>query len=222
MPNLKEFEARQSIISACLEMNSSGINQGTSGNISMRWQDGLLITPSGVPYKDMTPDDIIYMAMDGTYQHPLNASSEWRFHRDILQTRLDAAAVVHAHPIYTTAFAICNREIPAVHYMIAAAGGPNIRCANYASFGTDELSQEALLALADRNCCLLANHGMIATGPTLSKALWLAIELETLCRQYAVALQIGSPVVLSDAEIALNVEKFKTYGPRPDSSGKKS
>jgi L-fuculose-phosphate aldolase len=155
------------------------------------------------------------MAMDGSYQHPLNPSSEWRFHRDILQTRLDAGAVVHAHPIYATGFAICQREIPAVHYMIAAAGGPNIRCANYASFGTDELSQAALLALADRNCCLLANHGMIATGPTLSKALWLAIELETLCHQYAVALQIGSPVVLSDEEIALNIEKFKTYGSQP-------
>jgi L-fuculose-phosphate aldolase len=180
----------------------------------MRWQEGFLITPSGVPYKELTPDDIVYMAMDGSYQHPLNPSSEWRFHRDILNTRLDAGAVVHAHPIYATAFAMCHREIPAVHYMIAAAGGPNIRCANYASFGTDELSQEALLALVDRNCCLLANHGMIATGPTVSKALWLAIELETLCRQYAAALQIGSPVVLSDAEIALNIEKFKTYGPR--------
>lgn len=212
MPVQKEFAARQSIIKAYADMQRLGLNQGTAGNISMRWKDGLLITPTGVPCEEMQPDDIVFLAMDGSFGHPLNPSSEWRFHRDILQTRLDVNAIVHAHPVYATAFAMCQREIPAVHYMIARAGGPNVRCASYASFGTEELSQAALKALADRTCCLLANHGMIATGATLAKALGLAAELETLCHQYAVALQIGEPKILSDTEIALNVEKFKSYG----------
>jgi L-fuculose-phosphate aldolase len=208
----KECAARQSIVDACMSMHRLGINQGTAGNISLRWRGGLLMTPSGLPYEDMRADDIVFMTIDGGFEHHLKPSSEWRFHRDILQARTDVDAVVHAHPIYATAFAMCQREIPAVHYMIAAAGGPTIRCASYASFGTEELSQAALKALVDRNCCLLANHGMIATGATLAKAMWLAVELETLCHQYAVALQIGAPKFLSDAEIALNVEKFKTYG----------
>jgi len=206
------FRVRQSIVEAARSLDALGLTQGTSGNVSQRWEDGLLITPSGLPYARMSPDDIVFMRLDGTHEHPLKPSSEWRFHRDILAARPEVNAVVHAHPIHCTAFAMCRREIPAVHYMIAAAGGPTVRCAPYATFGTEELSAHALAALEDRTCCLLANHGMIATGPDLEKALWLAVELETLCRQYAVALQVGTPVVLPDDEIARNVEKFKSYG----------
>ncbi|MEE7475500.1 class II aldolase/adducin family protein [Methylobacterium hispanicum] len=206
------FRVRQSIVEAARSLDALGLTQGTSGNVSRRWEDGLLITPSGLPYARMSPDDIVFMRLDGTHEHPLKPSSEWRFHRDILAARPEVNAVVHAHPIHCTAFAMCRREIPAVHYMIAAAGGPTVRCAPYATFGTEELSAHALAALEDRTCCLLANHGMIATGPDLEKALWLAVELETLCRQYAVALQVGTPVVLPDDEIARNVEKFKSYG----------
>ncbi|GJD89671.1 5-(methylthio)ribulose-1-phosphate aldolase [Methylobacterium hispanicum] len=206
------FRVRQSIVEAARSLDALGLTQGTSGNLSQRWEDGLLITPSGLPYARMSPDDIVFMRLDGTHEHPLKPSSEWRFHRDILAARPEVNAVVHAHPIHCTAFAMCRREIPAVHYMIAAAGGPTVRCAPYATFGTEELSAHALAALEDRTCCLLANHGMIATGPDLEKALWLAVELETLCRQYAVALQVGTPVVLPDDEIARNVEKFKSYG----------
>ena len=206
------FRVRQSIVEAPRSLDALGLTQGTSGNLSQRWEDGLLITPSGLPYARMSPDDIVFMRLDGTHEHPLKPSSEWRFHRDILAARPEVNAVVHAHPIHCTAFAMCRREIPAVHYMIAAAGGPTVRCAPYATFGTEELSAHALAALEDRTCCLLANHGMIATGPDLEKALWLAVELETLCRQYAVALQVGTPVVLPDDEIARNVEKFKSYG----------
>lgn len=196
-------------------MGPLGLNQGTSGNISIRSQDGLLITPSGLPYDVMSPDDIVPMRLDGSHDHPLAPSSEWRFHRDIMAARPEIGAIVHAHPIHATAFAICGQDIPAAHYMIAAAGGPTVRCGAYATFGTPELSQAALDALNGRTCCLLANHGVIATGPTLAKAMWLAVELETLCRQYAVALQIGTPRILPDDEIARVVERFKSYGPRP-------
>lgn len=206
------FKVRTAIVEAARSLNGLGLNQGTAGNISLRWEDGLLVTPSGMPYETMGADDIVFMRLDGSYEHPLKPSSEWRFHRDILASRPDVNAVVHAHPIYCTAFAMCRQEIPAVHYMIAAAGGPTVRCAPYATFGTPELSAQALQALEGRTCCLLANHGMIATGPDLEKALWLAVELETLCRQYAVALQVGTPVVLPDDEIARNVEKFRSYG----------
>jgi L-fuculose-phosphate aldolase len=213
----EEQALRRAIVAACREMNGLGINQGTSGNISVRFGGGLLITPSGLPYERMEPDDIVELRMDGSFDHALPPSSEWRFHRDIMAARPDVEAIVHAHPIYATAFAICGREIPAVHYMIAAAGGPTVRCGGYATYGTDELSQIAVTALLDRTCCLLANHGMIATGPTLETATWLAVEVETLCRQYAVALQIGDPRVLPDEEIARVVEKFKSYGLNTDS-----
>jgi L-fuculose-phosphate aldolase len=209
-----EGALRPSIVDACRQMNALGINQGTSGNISVRWRDGLLITPSGLPYERMTPKDIVPMKLDGSYEHALNPSSEWRFHCDIMKARDDIGAIVHAHPIYATAFAICRKEIPAVHYMIAAAGGPTIRCGGYASYGTAELSDIAVAALEGRNACLLANHGMIATGADLDKAMWLAVEVETLCRQYAAALQIGTPHILSDDEIARTVEKFRDYGRR--------
>ncbi|MDQ6702936.1 MAG: class II aldolase/adducin family protein, partial [Pseudomonadota bacterium] len=135
MAATEEEAVRQAIIGACLGMNTNGINQGTAGNISVRWENGLLITPSGLPYDEMKIDDIVFMNMDGSYEHRLAASSEWRFHRDILQQRVDVNAVVHAHPVYATAFAICGMAIPAVHYMIAAAGGPSIRCAPYAPYG---------------------------------------------------------------------------------------
>ncbi len=173
----KEFAVRQSIIDACRAMTRLGVNQGTAGNISVRWNNGLLLTPSGLPYDEMNADDIVFMQMDGSYEHELAASSEWRFHRDILGSRGDVNAIVHAHPVYCTAFAMCHMEIPAAHYMIAAAGGPTIRCARYETYGTPELSAAVLEALQDRSCALLANHGMIATGPDLREALWLAVEL---------------------------------------------
>ncbi|GJD93529.1 class II aldolase/adducin family protein [Methylobacterium iners] len=214
MPSREPDDPRTAIVAAMRELISLGLSQGTSGNVSIRHGDGFLVTPSGIPADALHPQDIVPMSMDGTHDHPLAPSSEWRFHRDILARRPEIGAVVHAHPTYCTAFAICGREIPAVHYMIAMAGGPTIRCAPYAAFGTEALSRAALAALEDRTCCLLANHGMIATGPDLPKALWLALEVETLCRQYAIALQVGAPVVLPDDEIGRMIERFKSYGPR--------
>lgn len=212
---MSETEIRQSIIDHCLKMNSVGLNQGTSGNISVRHGDGLLISPSGVPYEELKPADMVFLNMDGTYQGGLKPSSEWRFHRDIIKSRPDVNAVVHAHPIYSTALAIRGMEIPALHYMIAAAGGNTIRCAEYATFGTEELSRNALKALEGRSACLLANHGTIATGPSLAKAMWLAVEVETLARQYVISLQLGGPNLLADDEIDRVIDKFKGYGYRP-------
>ena len=209
-----ERTLRQAIVRACQEMNASGVNQGTSGNISARWRDGVLITPSGIPYAALKPSHIVRLAMDGKLTGRHAPSSEWRFHRDILARRAEVGAVVHTHSPAATALAICGREIPAVHYMIAAAGGPTIRCAAYATYGTQKLSDNALKALKGRTACLLANHGVIATGPTVEKALWLASEVETLARQYVLALKVGKPRILSNAEIARVVSKFETYGPQ--------
>ncbi|WP_243214381.1 MULTISPECIES: class II aldolase/adducin family protein [Methylobacterium] len=191
-----------------------GLSQGTSGNVSVRAGAGFLVTPSGIPAESLEPADIVAMDFDGGHAHRLAPSSEWRFHRDILAARPEINAVVHAHPTHCTAFAMCGQEIPAVHYMIAAAGGPTVRCAPYAPYGTEALSAAALAALEGRTACLLANHGMIAVGADLPKALWLAVEVEALCRQYAVALQVGTPIVLADDEIWRTVERFKSYGPR--------
>ncbi|GJE17848.1 class II aldolase/adducin family protein [Methylobacterium marchantiae] len=214
MSEATAYEISCAIVEAMRSLITLGLSQGTAGNVSVRFRDGFLMTPSGIPADELRPEDIVRMTMEGTHDHVLAPSSEWRFHRDILRRRPELSAVVHAHPTYCTAFAMCAREIPAVHYMIAAAGGPTIRCAPYSPYGTEELSVAAVAALEDRLGCLLANHGMIATGRTLAKALWLAVEMEALCRQYAVALQIGQPVILSDAEIARTVKRFESYGPR--------
>jgi L-fuculose-phosphate aldolase len=207
-----ELAKRQAIIDACRRMNALGINQGTSGNISVRHGDGLLVTPTSVPYEAMTPDQIVLMAMDGSHAPHQKPSSEWRFHLDILKARDDVNAVVHAHPTYCTILAIMGRDIPPVHYMIAAAGGDSIRCAPYATFGTAELSEHALRALEVRLACLLDHHGMIAIGKTLDKAMWLAVEVETLARQYHGCLQIGTPPLLSSAEIERVRQRMAGYG----------
>lgn len=212
--NAGTHDPRQAIIEACRTMNASGLNQGTSGNVSVRDGDGLLITPSGVPYDRLEPADIVRLDMAGAATGALKPSSEWRFHRDILAARPEAGAVVHAHPAHATALAINRMAIPPVHYMVAVAGERDIPVADYATFGTEELSRHILAAMDGRTCCLMANHGLVATGPTLAKALWCAEEVETLAKQYILALQAGTPTLLSDAEIDRVLEKFKTYGPR--------
>jgi L-fuculose-phosphate aldolase len=212
MPAMSDRAKRQSIIDACLRMNSLGINQGTSGNISLRHEDGLLITPTGTPYETMQPEQIVFMRLDGTVETNQRPSSEWRFHRDIIKARPEVTAVVHAHPPYSTILAIMGMAIPAVHYMIACAGGDTIRCAPYATFGTEELSQHAVAALEDRSACLLAHHGMIAVGASLDRAMWLAVEVETLARQYHGCLQIGAPPLLPRAEIENVMGRMAGYG----------
>ena len=207
-----DHDKRQAIVDACRRMNTLGINQGTSGNISARHGDGLLITPTSVPYEAMTPDQIVFMEMNGSHAPHQRPSSEWRFHLDTMRSRGEVEAVVHAHPTYCTILAIMGMEIPPVHYMIVAAGGDSIRCAPYATFGSAELSEHALRALVGRHACLLDHHGMIALGKTLDKAMWLAVEVETLARQYHGCLQIGNPPLLPSDEIERVRQRMAGYG----------
>lgn len=217
-----ERALRAEIIASCQEMNASGINQGTSGNISARFEDRMLISPSATPYDQMTPEMVASVPLDdasGAYEGPLKPSTEWRFHHALLRDRADAAAVVHAHPTYCTTLAVAGKGIPACHYMIAAFGGVDVKCAGYARFGTAALSRLALEAMEGRAACLLANHGMIAIGETLAKAMWRAVELETIARQYYLSLQIGGPNLLSDAQIQETIDAFAGYGvqdPKPE------
>jgi len=203
---------RRAIIEACLEMESVELTRGSSGNVSVRTEDGFLVTPSGMPPRTLAEDDIVAVAMDGTPTGKRKPSSEWRFHRDIYAARPEIGAIVHSHPPFGIALASHGRGIPAFHYMVAMAGGIDIRCAPYATYGTQELSDHAVAALEGRFACLLANHGMIAAGRSLERAVALAVEVESLAEGYWRALQIGEPVILSDAEMAIVIEKFKSYG----------
>jgi L-fuculose-phosphate aldolase len=216
LPVNNERALRESVVATALAMNAAGINSGKSGNVSARWTDagfdGFLITPSGVSYQLTAPGQIVAMSQDGEARGTLLPSSEWRFHRDIYLARPDVQAVVHTHAPFATSLACMHRDIPAFHYMVAVAGGKDLRCAPYATFGTQELSDHAVAALAGRRACLLANHGMIAVGASLEQALALAIEVETLAEMYWRVLQLGEPVLLSDTEMDTVLEKFRTYG----------
>lgn len=238
-----ENAARRAVIDACLQMNVLGINQGKSGNVSVRWsrggQDGYLITPTGLPYAETSSDDIVWLAIDADpSQRPVSPlkqvfpqalvpavdtpqrepSSEWRMHSVVYQYKpaADAGAVVHTHSVSATALAclpsVQAAGIPAFHYMVAVAGGNNIPCAPYKTFGSSELADAAALALSERRACLLANHGVLVFHRTLAAALALAQEVETLARMYAQALQLGAPVLLPDEEMSRVIEKFRTYG----------
>ena len=207
-----DLALRREVIATALKMNALGINQGKSGNVSTRIDGGFLITPTGVPYEETKPEQIVAMHMDGQFDGDTLPSSEWRFHRDIYAARSEVGAIVHTHSTYATTIACLGQDIPPFHYMIAIAGGRDIRCAPYATFGTQALSDHALTALAGRQACLLAQHGMIAVGTGLPKALALAVEVESLARMYWQARQIGLPPLLSDTEMMTVLEKFKTYG----------
>lgn len=217
---MTEDALRRAMVETCRRMNASGINQGTAGNLSAREGDHFLITPSSLPYDAMEPADIVEMGFDGTYvgRRP---SSEWRFHRDILKARPDVNVVLHCHSVYATTLACHHRTIPAFHYMVGVAGGTTIRCADYATFGTQALSDAALAALEGRMACLLGQHGQIALGRTLEEALWMATEVETLSRLYVQALAIGEPPVLPDEEMERVIAQMKrmSYGLGPEPEG---
>lgn len=203
---------RNELIETAMAMNASGINSGTAGNLSIRSNDGMLITPSGMRYEELSPRDIVFIDQNGAPRGTREPSSEWRFHHDIYKDRQDARAILHAHPQYCAALACLNRPIPAFHYMVAVAGGKDIRCANYATFGTQMLSDHVIAALHDRKACLMANHGMVCLDSNLKKVLSLAIEIENLARTYSHCLALGEPVILDDEEMDRVIEKFRDYG----------
>lgn len=198
-----DLELRQQLLSTARALNASGINQGTSGNVSLRIVGGLLITPTSLPYEQMGPEDLVAVDLQGRSlaEGQRNPSSEWRLHADILSSRPDIDAVVHCHSTSATALACHGRGIPPFHYMVVQAGGPDIRCAGYATFGSQELSDLTLAALQDRQACLLAHHGQVTVAASLAQALALAVEVETLARMYLQALQLGEPPLLSLTEM---------------------
>jgi L-fuculose-phosphate aldolase len=207
---------RRKLIKTALEMNTRGINQGTAGNLSIRHNGGMLITPSGMAYASLKTADIVFVDASGVHNGERLPSSEWRIHHDIYQARPDAGAILHAHPTDCAALACLHLAIPAFHYMVAVAGGHDIRCAPYATFGTQELSDNVLEALHERMACLMANHGVICLADGLSRALSLAIEVEHLARTYRHCLSIGSPVVLDEEEMDRVLLKFRSYGVSQD------
>jgi L-fuculose-phosphate aldolase len=209
---MNEAELRHELVRIANKLDAQGLNRGTSGNLSARFGEGMLITPSGMGAEGLTEDDIVFVHMDGTARGRWQPSSEWLFHRDIYAQRAEFGAIVHSHAVAATALACLRRDIPPFHYMIALAGGDNIRCADYATFGTQELSNNALIALKDRKACLLANHGMIAAGEDLPEAYRVAVEVETLGEMYLRALQSGVPVLLSPREFQDAQSRFGGYG----------
>ncbi len=209
---------REHLLKISQKLVQLGLNKGTSGNVSVRFGDGFIITPSGMPIEEMTADSMVNMQFDGSFEahtelKGLKPSSEWRFHRDILANRPEINAVIHTHSMFATTLACLHKDIPPFHYMIAVAGGDNIRCAPYALFGSQQLSDSALIALTDRKACLLANHGMIALGKDLDDALAVTVEVENLCEQYWRILQVNpNPPLLNEAEMKEVFQQFKGYG----------
>ena len=207
-PNL-----RAEIVTVGQRMSTSGLSPGKSGNISVRVDGGMLITPTGIAYQEMKPADIVEVRLDGRVTPGQRvASSEWRVHLAIYKARPDAGAIVHTHSLNATALSCLHRGIPAFHYMVAEFGGEKVSCAPYATYGSEELARFSVKALGPRNACLLANHGAITLGENVRQAYDRAVALEALAAQYARALMIGRPRVLSGREMMRVIEKFKTYG----------
>lgn len=214
---MSEADLRKEVVAAYQELSSEGMNKGASGNVSARMGEHMLITPSGIPSALMEPEQVakLRIADDaGEWDGPCKPSSEWRFHRDILRSRLDAEAVVHTHAPFSTILAILRKPIPAVHYMMAAFGTTEIKVADYACYGTPELSEAVIKAMEGANGCLMANHGMVVAGPNMTRTMWLAGELELIASQYYHAMLAGTPHILSDEEIAITAKSFEGYGPQ--------
>ena len=213
---------RTALIAHARRMAPAQLNRGSAGNLSVRarhaGQSGYLITPTGMAYADLAPDDLVFMGLDGHLHGARKPSSEWRFHHDVYAARPEAGAILHAHSPFAVTLACLRRELPPFHYMIARFGGDTLRCADYATFGTQALSDAALAALENRCACLLANHGLLVFGRGLEHAFDLAVEAEELCEQYWRACAIGTPVLLDADEMRRVVAKFATYGQQPAAS----
>lgn len=207
-----ERATRERLVAAARRLSALGLNPGRSGNVSERFGAGFLVTPSAMPYDRMQARDVVLVDGAGAFHGERKPSSEWPLHRGIYHARPEAAAVVHTHSSYATTLACLRRAIPPFHYEVAFAGGSDIRCSGYATFGTQELSDAAVVALEGRRACLLANHGAVAFGTTLAEAVELAEKVEALARMYWQALQAGEPTLLDEVEMSRVVERFRTYG----------
>lgn len=217
--NDTERSLRQQVITTCCRLDALGLNQGTSGNVSVRCgadpADGFFLTPTSLPYDRMVPEDLVHVGLDGQCTGPRRPSSELPFHLEIMRTRPDATAIMHTHSLHATAVSCLRREIPAVHYLVGLFGGTTLRCADYATFGTPELSANLLRALAGRRGAIMANHGLVVLGSSLEQALSLTLEAETLAKIYLQTLSAGTPVILSEADMAAVNEKFRAFGYGP-------
>jgi L-fuculose-phosphate aldolase len=209
---MNEIELKAAVLATAKAMNGERLNRGAAGNVSVRHGDGFLITPTGMAYAACEPEDMVFVGLEERVEGRRKPSSEWRFHRDIYAARPEAGAIVHAHAPFAVSLACMGCEIPAFHYMIARFGGSDVRCAAYAIFGSQELSDGVIVALEDRCACLMAHHGMVVFGRDLDHALTLAVELESLCEQYWRVLQIGEPRLLSAHEMQCVLAKFADYG----------
>jgi L-fuculose-phosphate aldolase len=207
-----EKAARSQVISTAQEMSRLGLSPNRSGNVSRRWRDGMLITPSGMAYDGLVPADVTYVDRAGKPSGTRKPSSEWHFHLAIYAARADVAAVVHTHSMHAVVLACAGKPIPAFHYMVAVAGGDDIPCVPYATFGTEALAAHVVMGLERRNACLMAHHGAVATGPSLAAALELATEVEILAEQYYKVLTLGRPALLAADEMSEVLERFKGYG----------
>lgn len=210
--NLDLQQARESAAAAVRRMDALGMNRGSTGNLSLRAGDGMLITPTGMGADELRPQDLVWMGWDGTLRGDWQPSSEWHFHRAVYLARADVQAVLHTHSTHAAALACLRRELPAFHYMVAVAGGDNVPCVPYHLFGTEALSQAVAAAMARRDACLMANHGLVAAGASLPQAMKVLQEIESLCEVYLKALAVGEPALLSTAEMAAVIEKFRSYG----------
>ncbi len=214
-------DLKEEVIKFTQKLNSTNLSPLRSGNVSIRVTrdnvEGFLITPSGKKYESLVPEDIVFLALKEKYDNlkmfnsSLNPSSEWRFHQDIYLKKKEAKAIVHAHSPHATAVSAHGKSIPAFHYMVALAGGDDIKCSEYATFGTHELSINILKALKDRKACLMSNHGQLTFGVNLKQAFELAEEVENICHQYVIALKIGKPKILSYSDMQKILEKIKHY-----------
>jgi|TARA_B110000259_G_scaffold108305_1_gene124080 L-fuculose-phosphate aldolase len=210
------IQLQKEVIKYAKKLNSTNLSILRSGNISLRTKfkniEGFLITPSGRKYETLLPNEIVFVSLDGTYDEKgLKPSSEWKFHQDIYLEKKEANAIVHAHSLYATSLSVHRKLIPAFHYMIALAGGNDIKCSKYATFGTRELSYNILKALKGRRACLMSNHGQVSYGDDLGKAFELAEEVENLCHQYSEAKKLGNPNILSKKEMNDVLKKIKDY-----------
>jgi L-fuculose-phosphate aldolase len=207
-----ESERREHAVNAIRRLDALGLNRGSTGNLSLRLDAGMLITPTGMGADDLRAQDMVWVGFDGTRRGDWQPSSEWHFHQAVYAARPDLQAIVHTHSTYAAALACLRRELPPFHYMIAVAGGDTVPCVPYHLFGTEALSQAVAVAMVDRDACLLANHGLIAAGASLGQAMKLVQEIESLCQVYLQALAVGEPTLLSKEDMQQVIKKFRSYG----------